>query len=183
MHPNLLDASDAFLLVVDLQETYRDKLFEWERTIDRCVRLIRAAQLLELPIVCTEQYPKGLGPTVPEVREALGPAPVLEKRSFSALGEAPVREVILASGRRRAILCGIETHACINQTAHDLLDAQCQVHVPEDAVSSRSSSDHQQGYAKMLTSGAIQGCVESILLECMRSSTHPAFRAIQGILK
>jgi len=183
MHTNLLDGRQAFLLVVDLQETYRDKLFEWERTLDRCGRLIRAAAALELPILATEQYPKGLGPTAPEIRSALAQAPLFEKRAFSAIGEPELRSRVLELGRSHAIVCGIETHACINQTAHDLLEAGLCVHVPGDAVSSRSPRDHELGYAKLLASGVIGGCVESVLLECMRTSEHPAFRAVQSLLK
>ena len=183
MHARILDRSQAFLLVVDLQETYRDKLHEWQRTSTRAAILVRAAHLLELPVLCTEQYPKGLGRTAPEIREALGDAEVYEKTAFSALGAPHVSERVLGLGRRHAIVCGIETHACINQTAHDLLASGFQVHLPEDALSSRHPSDHRAGLAKMLASGAIGGSVESVLLECMRGSTHPAFHAVQALLK
>ena len=145
MHANVLDAAQAFLLVVDLQETYRDKLFEWERTVDRCARLIRGARLLGMPIVCTEQYPKGLGHTAAEIRSVLDAAPIFEKRSLSALGNADVQEAIEALGRRHALVCGIETHACINQSVHDLLDLGFRVHVPEDAVSAGHERVHAAG--------------------------------------
>ena len=183
MHPNLAHVDQAFLLVVDLQETYRDKLHEWERTIDRSCVLIRAAQLLELPIFCTEQYPRGLGHTAPEVANALGGARVYEKRTLSVLGAAGLPEEILAWGRRHAIVCGIETHACINNSVHDLLEWGMTVHLPKDAMSSRHASDHELGYQKMLASGALCGSVESVLLECLRTADHPAFKSVQGLLR
>jgi nicotinamidase-related amidase len=183
MHPRVIDASQAFLLVVDLQETYRDKLHEWSRTVSRAAILIRAARLLELPVLCTEQYPKGLGSTAPEIREALADTPIFEKRTFSALGAPEMPAHVLSLGRRHAIVCGIETHACINQTAHDLLDWGLRVHLPEDAISARRASDHAAGYRKILDSGAIGASVESVLLECMRTADHPAFRSVQALLK
>lgn len=183
MHPNLVDAAQAFLLVVDLQETYRDKLHEWSRTLERCSILVQGAQLLELPIFCTEQYPKRLGTTAPELRAKLGEVPLYEKRALSALAVEPLREALLTLGRRQAIVCGIETHACINHTVHDLLEAGFTVHVPEDAISSRHASDHVAGYRKMLASGALGGSVESVLFEGLRTADHPAFRAVQALVR
>jgi nicotinamidase-related amidase len=183
MHPRVIDVGQAFLLVVDLQETYRDKLHEWSRTIGRAAVLIRAARALGLPVLCTEQYPKGLGPTAPEIRAALEDASIFEKRTFSALGAPAMPERVLSLGRRHAIVCGIETHACISQTAHDLLDWGLRVHLPEDAISARRASDHAAGYRKILDSGGIAGSVESVLLECMRTADHPVFRSVQALLK
>lgn len=183
MHPNLANQGQAFLLVVDLQEGYRDKLHEWDRTIAKSIILIRAAKLLELPIFCTEQYPRGLGHTAPEVVEALSGARVYEKRTLSVLGASGLAEDLLATGRRHAIVCGIETHACVNNTVHDLLAWGMTVHLPKDALSSRNVSDHELGFQKMLGSGAQGGSVESVLLECLRTADHPAFKPVQGLLK
>jgi nicotinamidase-related amidase len=183
MHPRVVDAAQAFLLVVDVQEAFRDRIQEWKRVVARCEVLIRGAQRLGLPVVCTEQYPRGLGATVAELKPALGSAPVFEKRSFSALGAAGVPELLRQLGRRHAIVCGIETHACINHTVHDLLAWGLRVHVPADAVSAQKTWDHEAGYQKVIGSGAIPGSVESILLECMRGADHPAFRDVQGLLK
>jgi nicotinamidase-related amidase len=183
MHPRLVDAAQAFLLVVDLQEAFRDRIQEWKRVLWRTEVLIRGARRLELPVLCTEQYPRGLGSTVEVLRAALGDAPIFEKKSFSALGAAGLPQRLQALGRRHAIVCGIETHACINHTVHDLLDWGMRVHLPADAVSAQKSWDHEAGYQKAIGSGAIPGSVESILLECMRGSDHPAFRDIQALLK
>lgn len=183
MHPNLVDPERAFLLVIDVQEAYRKALWEWDRTVERVAVLARAARLLDLPVLYTEQYPRGLGSTAPEVLEALGDAPRFEKRSLSALGAPGLPEHLLGLGRRQAVVCGIETHACVNQTTHDLLHWGFAVHLPADAVSSRRPLEHEQGYAKLMDSGAIGGSVEGIVLECLRSADHPAFKSVQALLK
>ena len=183
MHPNMAQADQAFLLVVDLQETYRGKLFEWERTVERACVLIRGAHLLELPVLYTEQYPKGLGHSAPEVLDALGDAPRFEKQTLSALGAPGLGEHLRSLERRHAIVCGIETHACINHTVHELLGQGTTVHLPCDALSSRHPREHELGLDKLLRSGAIGGSVEGILLECLRSADHPAFKAVQALLK
>jgi len=183
MHPRLLDQTRALLLVVDLQEAFRKTLHEWERTLARACVLIRGAHLLELPVVYTEQYPKGLGATVPEVREALGDAQRFEKRTLSALGAPGLAQALARLGRNQVIVAGIETQACINQSVHELLAAGYQVHLAEDAVSARRPSDHASALAKLLASGAIGGSVESMLFECLRSADHPAFKSVQALLK
>ncbi len=183
MHPNVAQADQAFLLVVDLQETYRGKLFEWERTVERACVLIRGARLLDLPVIYTEQYPKGLGHTAPEVLDALGDASRFEKRTLSALGAPGLAEHLDSLDRRHAIVCGIETHACINHTVHELLGQGRTVHLPCDALSSRRSREHELGLDKLLRSGALGGSVEGILLECLRSADHPEFKAVQELLK
>lgn len=183
MHPRLVDPQQACLLVIDLQEGYRAALWEWERTIARARVMIQAARLLDLPVLYTEQYPRGLGTTAPEVLQVLGQAPRFEKRSISALGAPGLLEALLGLGRRQAIVVGIETHACINQTTHDLLQHGFAVHLAADALSSRRELEHEQGYAKLLGSGAIPGSVEGIVLECLASADHPQFKAVQALLK
>ena len=183
MHPHVLDAGQCFLLVVDLQESYSGALFEWERTIERSGLLIRGARELDLPVFYTEQYPQGIGPTTPRIREVLGDAPGFEKRTMSCLGAPGLLDRIGALGRNQAIVCGIETHACINQTTHDLLGRGFQVHLPEDALSARQERDHASAYRKMLASGALASSVEMALLEVLRSSEHPRFKAVHALIK
>jgi len=183
MHPNVIDAAQALLLVVDLQQSYAAALHEWDRTVERACVLIRAARELELPVLFTEQYPSGLGPTTPPVLEALGDAARFEKRTLSCWGAPGLAENLTRLGRRHAILCGIETHACISQTAHDLLERGFAVHLPHDALGSRRPREHELGYQKLLISGALPASVESVALECLRSADHPKFRAVQALIK
>ena len=183
MHPNLVDPEQAFLLVVDMQTAYKAALHDWQRTVDRCAVLVRGAKLIELPIIYTEQYPKGLGGTAPELLDVLDSAARFEKQTLSAFGAPGLPEHVLSLGRRQAIVCGIETHACINQTVHHLLHRGFRVHMARDALSSRRPFEHEEGYAKLLAAGALGGSVESILLECVRSADHPAFKALLALIK
>jgi nicotinamidase-related amidase len=183
MHPNVVDAERAFLLVVDLQQSYADQLFAWDQVVERACILIRGARELELPVIFTEQYPKGLGPTTARVRDALGDARRFEKRTLSCWGASGLAEHVEQLGRRHAIVCGIETHACISHTAHDLLAHGYRVHLPHDALGSRRPHEHELGYQKLLLSGALPASVESVLLECLRSADHPKFRTVQALIK
>src|SRR5262245_29324411 len=183
MHPNVVDAEQAFLLVVDLQQSYAQQLHEWDRTVERACVLIRAAHELGVPVLYTEQYPRGLGPTTPRVQDALAAAPRFEKRTLSCWGAPGLAEHVTRLGRRHAILCGIETHACISHTAHDLLPRGFCVHLPHDALGSRRLHEHELGYQKLLISGALPASVESVVLECLRSADHPRFRAVQALIK
>lgn len=183
MHANVIDADQTFLLVVDLQQSYATQLHEWERTVARACILIRAAHELGLPVTYTEQYPKGLGPTTAAVLDALAHATRFEKRTLSCWGAPGLADHLTRLGRRHAIVCGIETHACINQTAHDLLQRGYTVHLPHDALGSRRPHEHELGYQKLLISGALPASVESVVLECLRGADHPKFRAVQALIK
>ncbi|MFQ5512825.1 MAG: isochorismatase family protein [Myxococcota bacterium] len=183
MHPKIIDPEQAFLVLVDVQEGYRKALHAWERVIERCAVLVRGFRTLELPVFYTEQYPKGLGPTAYELHELLEGVPRFEKLDLSALGAPGLLDALEPLGRKVAVVCGIETHACINHTAHDLLARGYDVHIPVDAVSSRRLIEHEIGYAKLLRSGVVGASVESALLECVRSAAHPRFKAIHALLK
>jgi nicotinamidase-related amidase len=179
----VVDPARAFLLVIDVQEAYRGRLHEWERTVDRATRLVSGARLAGLPVLYTEQYPRGLGATAPELLKQLDGAARFEKRTLSALGAPGLREALFGLARRQAVVCGIETHACVNQTVHELLAAGFTVHLPADAISARSLRDHEPAWQKMIGSGAIPGSVESVLFECLRSADHPAFKAVQALFR
>jgi len=183
MHPNLVDPQRAFVLLIDVQEGYRQALHEWERTVSRIGVLLRGARLLDLPVLYTEQYPKGLGPTAPELSPLLGDAPRFEKKSLSALGAPGLQEHVLALKRPQAVVCGIETHACISQTVHELVASGFSVHLPVDALSSRRPFEHDQALQKMLRAGALPTSVEQLLLEFLRTADHPAFKLVQPLLK
>lgn len=184
-HPHLIDPDRAFLLVVDYQERYRGVLHEWERTVERASILVRGAVLLGIPVLYTEQYPRGLGPTCTEMGSAFGHAevPRFEKRTLSALGAPGLVGHLEQLLRRQAIVAGIETHACVSQTVHDLLVRGFAVHLPVDALSSRRPFEHEQGLAKMLRAGALPCSVEQALFELLRSADHPEFKAIQQLVK
>jgi nicotinamidase-related amidase len=178
---NLLSPEGTALVVIDVQERLQPHIHEGEAVLSNCLRLVEGMKLLGVPALLTEQYPRGLGPTVPALRQALGGSQVIEKREFSACG---CQEFLKAAKVfRRLLLCGVETHVCVNQTAQDALDAGLEVHVATDAVSSRAPLSHQVGIAKMERAGAVITTVETALFELLRTSTHPQFKAVSALIR
>jgi nicotinamidase-related amidase len=143
---------------------------------------VHAARILDLPVLVTEQYPKGLGRTVPEVADHLGEISTIEKVCFSAF-EADDFHASLDKGRDQVLVCGIESHVCVNQTAEDLLADGREVHVAQDAVSSRTAENRDLGLHKMEQSGAVVTSVETALFELLRAAGTPEFKEIQRLVK
>lgn len=182
-HPHLLDPRATALLVVDVQERFRSVIPEFGPMAAACACLVRAFRLLELPVFLTEQYPKGLGRTVPEVKAAVGEAEIPEKTAFSSFGCAGFPEKLSASGARVVLLCGIEAHVCVSQTAHDLLAAGYQVQVAVDAVQSRRASDREVAFRKMERAGAVLTTSELAAFELLVDAKHPKFKEVQALFK
>jgi nicotinamidase-related amidase len=183
-HPRVLERDDSLLVVIDVQEAYRGITVEPERMRRGVRRLIEAAKIVGVPMLATEQYPKGLGHSMREVATSFPEGlDVIEKRSLSCCGAPAFAERLVAIGRRQIVVCGLEAHACVNQTTHDLLERGYQVHVPFDALSSRFELDYRIGWEKMIGSGAVPSTVEMICLEWVRTADAPEFKAIQKLLK
>lgn len=156
----------------------------WERVVTATRTLIRGAALLDVPIMVTEQYPQGLGHTASELRAALPSSfRPLEKRTLSCCGAPEFAERLDAARRRQVLVAGIETHACVNQTVHDLRAAGYQVHVARDATASRRVADAQPAWEKMPSAGVLATTSEQALLELVRTSEAPEFRTVQRLLK
>jgi nicotinamidase-related amidase len=176
----LLDRSRTTLVVVDVQEAFRPHVRKFDRVAANVATLVEGANTLEVPIVVTEQYPKGLGATVPEVAEHLPDgAPRLEKVCFSATDA----DGFDLGSRDQVLICGIEAHVCVSQTAHHLLDRHLQVHVARDAVSSRTKENRELGLRKMEESGAILTSVEMALFELLGAAGTPEFKTVQALVK
>jgi nicotinamidase-related amidase len=175
-----LDRARAALIVVDIQEAFRKALPAFDQVAAAVATLVQGAEALSVPIVVTEQYPKGLGHTVPEVTEQLpeGVEP-LDKVCFSAAGA----EGFDLEGRDQAIVCGIETHVCVNQTVLDLLDGGVEVHVVGDAVGSRTEENRELGLHKVERAGAVLTSVETALFELLRGSDAAEFKRVQELVK
>jgi nicotinamidase-related amidase len=175
-----LDRERAALVVVDLQEAFREAVPDFERVAEQTARLVQGAEAMGIPILVTEQYPKGLGHTVPEVADHLpdGLEPI-EKVRFSA-AEADGFDL---DGRDQAIVCGIETHVCVNQTVLDLLDEDVEVHVVGDAVGSRTDENREVGLHKAEDAGAVLTSVETALFELLGGSDAPEFKEVQRLVK
>ena len=179
MSARVLDRDRAALVVVDVQEAFRPAVVDFDRVAAGVAKLIQGAKALGVPVVATEQYPKGLGKTVPEVAEHLADVEPIEKVCFSA-AQADNFDLY---GREQALVCGIESHVCVSQTAHDLLDRGMEVHVAEDAVSSRTRENRDVGLHKMERSGAVITSVETALFELVGVAGTDEFKAVQALVK
>lgn len=173
------------VLVIDVQEKLLPLIDGCSGLVDAANRLIRAAGLFELPVVVTEQYPKGIGPTDARLAEALrvvDPA-TLTKTSFSCWGDEAIRERLRVSGREQIIICGIETHVCVQQTALDLLTVDYQLFVCADAVGSRARLDHDIALQRMRQAGAAVTTVESAMFELCEACGTARFKAMLDLIK
>jgi nicotinamidase-related amidase len=182
-HPRIAQREDSFLLLVDLQEPLLKGVSEPETLVKNVGILIKAAKTLGLPIFATEQYPERFGPTAEAIRSLWGDLNAQGKMTFSCCGSAELRRRMEEAGRDTAIVCGVETHVCINQTVHDLLEQRLRVHVPADAVASRTERNHQLGLAKMRESGAIVTSVEMTVFELLARADSAEFKALLPLFK
>jgi nicotinamidase-related amidase len=174
-----LDPDRTALVVIDVQEAFRKAVPVFEDVARASGTLVEGAKAVGIPVIATEQYPKGLGHTVPEVAEHLpeGAAPI-EKVCFSA-AEADGFDL---GGRDQALVCGIETHVCVNQTVLDLLAEGVQVHVAEDAVGSRAKSNWRLGLHKVEQAGAVLTSVETALFELVGRAGTDEFKQVQKLI-
>jgi nicotinamidase-related amidase len=174
LRANQIDVDRACVLVIDLQEKLLPLIGHWERIIEAGKKLLDGVRVFDLPVLATEQYPKGLGPTHAAIRECLtrGGAKVVEKLTFSACAEPAVREALQAIDRPQIIMIGIESHVCVQQTTLDLVTMDYDVFVCADAVGSRGCVDYETSLDRMRQEGAFVTTVESALFElCGRSDT------------
>lgn len=183
-HPNILDKNQTVLVVVDLQEAFRSPIPDFAIIVEKTSIAVRGFAILDVPIIVTEQYPKGLGRTADEILLSLpDTAETLEKTAFSSCGANSFSEKLKALNAKQIVLAGIEAHICVNQTAHDLLNEGYQVHLLQDCVSSRTTHDKHTGIEKMRMSGVIPSNVEMALFELMRDAKHEKFKEIQAFVK
>jgi nicotinamidase-related amidase len=175
----VLDRARAALVVVDVQEAFRPAVGEFDTVAANTAVLVQGARELGLPVIVTEQYPQGLGETVPEVASHLDGVQRHPKTVFSACRA----EGFDLDGRDQALVCGIEAHVCVQQTVQDLLDRGVETHVVADAVSSRTALNRRLGLEKMERSGAWVTSTEMALFELVERAGTPEFKAIQGLVR
>lgn len=179
-----IEPEDCALMVVDIQERLMPRIHNHERVGRQCVKLIKGAKIVGVPIVWTEQYRKGLGPTNPEIAEAIGDAAEpLEKMTFGCLADDAIRARTLELKRKYLILCGIESHICVLQTALHALDEGMVPVLVEDAVSSQRVPDRDAALARMRQAGVIPATVEMLLMEWLKVAGTPAFKQALPLLK
>jgi nicotinamidase-related amidase len=180
-----IERQDSFVLVIDVQERLHAAMDEACRhaCAGGCALMVQAARGLNLPIVVTEQYPEGLGRTIPELAARLEGVPRVSKLSFSCMREGPVADVIRSHGRNTAVLVGIEAHVCVLQTALDMMDAGMKVAVASDAVCSRRASDKEAALEAMRGLGVLVYPVETVIFMLLGRAGTPEFRALSPLLK
>jgi nicotinamidase-related amidase len=180
-HATRTSAGDTGLLVIDVQEKLLPFIPDAPALVRNIAFLIDGARLLGMPVQATEQYPRGLGPTVPELAARLPNRP--EKVAFSCCAIPSVVETFHRAARPRVVLAGIETHVCVLNTALDLVNLDFQVFIPVDAVSARYRLDHDTALCRMERAGAILTTSETCLFEWVGGADHPQFKAISRLVQ
>ncbi len=175
----MLERERTTVVVIDVQEAFRKGVERFDDVAHGAAVLLQAARIMGLPAVVTEQYPQGLGATVDEVAGHLGDVEPLPKTVFSGASA----DGFDLDGRDQVLICGIETHVCVYQTAAELLAAGVEVHVAEDAVSSRSALNRDVGLRKMAELGAKATSVETGLFEMLGRAGTDEFKQVQGLVK
>jgi nicotinamidase-related amidase len=199
-HPALLSRDDSLLLVVDMQEPFLNAIHGREPLTANVVLLCRVAALLGVPVLTTTQYASRMGPVAPAVLHALDtpradgtprPAPgragePIDKLSFSCAGSELFERALTAlsgAGRKKVVICGVETHICVSQTAHDLSHNGYRVHVAADAVSSRTLEKHKLGMERIRDAGILPCAAEAVVYEWLGAAGTPEFKEVLKLVK
>lgn len=179
--PYMMSSDDTALLVVDMQERLLPVIDQQASVVSRCKLLVRAAQIVQVPVLVTEQYPKGLGHTEPSLAAVL-PKPI-EKLAFSCCGEPALMHALHDLGKRKVLLAGIESHVCVQQTAFDLLAHGYGVYLAVDAVSSRRHEDKQWALHRMSQTGVTLTTAEAAVFEWTKVAGTAKFKEISKLVK
>ena len=179
----ILNEEDSLLLIIDVQEKLVASL-DKDIVVKRVATLANTAKIMNIPLLVTQQYSKGLGQTVTAVSQMFGESTkVFEKTSFSAVKEDGFSELVKSYNKKQIIICGIETHICVHQTAADLINEGYEVFVAKDACASRRKYEFKQGIERMQANGANISCVEIILFEWLKTAKNPYFKEVQALIK
>ena len=179
----MLHRDTTVLVVIDFQERLMPKIPVAEPVLGNAVKLIRFARELALPILLTEQYPKGLGRTVPEIAAELEGVVPIEKTAFGCMGDSAFVEALEATGCKQLLMTGVETHVCVMQTSLAALDAGYEVFIPRDAVGSREKYNYKAGLARMDRAGAQLVTTEMAMFELLREAGTPTFRRVLPLIR
>jgi nicotinamidase-related amidase len=179
----LMSAADSCLLVVDMQARLVPSMATKQTTVDNARILIEAATRLNVPLLVSEQYPRGLGPTVPELAAVIPEGRTVEKMHFSCIGDPGFAERFRAIGRRQAIVAGVEAHVCVLQTVEDLLASGTETFVVADATSSRTEQNHAAAMERLCGAGARIVTTEMVVFEWLAKAGTPEFRELSALIK
>ncbi len=178
-----ISAGECTGLVVDIQERLFPVMYERDELLTRVLILLEGLKLLEIPVLVSEQYPKGLGPTLQKVLDVLEPGKSVEKISFSCCGEPDFLSQLDQRDRKQVIICGIEAHVCVLQTVIDLVEMGFTPVVVADCISSRNPDDKKVAVERMRSEGAVITTSESLLFELTRVAGTPQFKQISRLVK
>jgi len=179
----MLTPDGTCLVLIDIQEKLHKLMFNREQVERNCMVLVRMAQALDIPILWCQQVPTALGPTIQPIWSLLNEQASFDKTTFSCCGDEAFAAALEKVNPKAAILCGIEAHVCVFQTAMDLLDKDIDVHVIVDATSSRSNENKQVGLHRMGNAGVTLSSTEMCLFELLRTSKHEKFRDLAKLIK
>jgi nicotinamidase-related amidase len=179
----MLEIDQCCLVVVDIQGKLAQLMADKETLFQNARILIQAAKILEIPILWCQQAPQALGPTVPEIAELLTGVEPIDKASFSCAGHEPFNVKLDALARRQVLLCGIETHVCIYQTAMDLMWEDYDLTVVADAVSSRTAENKRIALERLAFEGVPIASAEMVLFDLIKTAEHPQFKPIARLVK
>ena len=179
-----LNLEDSLVLIIDVQEKLLNAVFNKEQVEKKSAIVAEAAKILGIPVVITEQYPKGLGNTIPAVKDALAEdTEIFEKTAFSALNNEEILEAIKKHNKKQILIFGIETHICVSQTTAALRELGYEVSVIKDACGSRAEEEYLAGLERMKDNGAYIITTEIALFEWLKGAKHPNFKAVQALIK
>ncbi|HEY3373670.1 MAG TPA: hydrolase [Candidatus Aquicultor sp.] len=178
-----LNKEDAVLLVIDIQDKLAAAMPQRQPVIDNTVHLIELAKMIKLPVILTEQYPKGLGSTVDEIREVLPAYKPLEKITFDCCGADGFFDAMRQTGRRSIVVAGMETHICVLQTTVGLIEAGYDVHLISDAICSRTKENWKIGLSYMQQAGAVITCTETVLFQLFGKAGTEEFKMVSKRIK
>ncbi len=178
-----IKVEDCVFVQVDIQERLFPHIQNNEELEKNLITLIKGLKLHEIPFIINEQYKKGIGETIPSLRELVDDYPHFEKTTFSCCGNKDSLAAIKATGKRIVILAGIETHVCVLQTALDLLENGLQPVLVTDCVNSRKQSDKEMAITRLIQAGVIPTTYESLLFELTVNAKHPVFKEISKLVK
>ncbi|MDX9715265.1 MAG: hydrolase [Dissulfurispiraceae bacterium] len=179
----IIGADEVFLTIIDVQTRLAAAMLHKEKVTKNISHLIELSKMRSVPLIVTEQYPKGLGITIPELKDILPSLDILEKISFSCCGESSFLQAVKSTGRKTAILTGMETHVCVLQTCLDLLNAGYNVHVVKDAICSRDDQNRDTAIELMRDAGAVITCTETVLFQLLKVAGTEEFKTISKRIK
>jgi nicotinamidase-related amidase len=179
----MLIINNTVLVIIDIQEKLFRFIHQRENLIDNVQKLLRGILVLNVPVILTEQYPQGLGSTLPEIKQLISEIEPIPKLSFSCCGDENFVRKLEATGRRQVLISGIETHVCVYQTVADLIKAGYEVHVVTDTVSSRTQENKETGLNLMGSMGAALTSTETVLFELLKIASGENFKAISRIIR